>query len=291
MTISNLGWGDNHGASRVRIHLPDQKKFNYSKKVDKDEWSSSSKTLDLKIAGARLKARGKNGFTVLFRGDGASMDLDVTNILPRWQPGNGRIDVEDGYFTYALLAPRAKMTGKVTVGGKTYEVKSTDRAFADHTATNVAPYNFARRFGRFRHFEGDVSIAWREVELHEDFGGRSITWMMVGYKDKIVFSDASISAKLGKLKKDKAGYNVPHAVQIDAKSGKDSVRLIHRATKMKREDLLESYGTAVKAVASAVSTPYRYTLPGTFEMQMTIQGATAEVSGKGTYSFDFLNPK
>jgi hypothetical protein len=113
---------------------------------------------------------------------------------------------------------------------------------------------------------------------------------MVGYKDSIVFQDADADLKFARERKDgRTDYVIPHAVQIDGKSGKDTVRFVMRGGKMKRQDLLASYGRAAKLVASAVSEPYRFELKGKYKLQMTIAGASATVSGRSHYTIDYVS--
>ena len=293
LTISNLGVGDKHAAARVRIQLPDRdKEFQYFQRVGHEACSSSSASLDLEVAAVRLATKGEKGFTIELDDpdSGVKMELEFKNELARWKPGNGRVDVEDGYLAYGMLAPRASVKGRVFIDDKWHDVTSTRRAFGDHTATNLAPYVLGTRFSRFRVFDKDLTIAWREFKLGEKYGGRSITWMLVGYKNKIVFADASANLRTGRVSKDgQTGYNIPYAVQIDGKDGKDQVKMVLRGSRMKRTDLLESYGTFARVVAGAVSKPYRYDFPCDYTIQMNIGGATATVKGKGSYSFDFLN--
>ena len=292
-TISNLGFGDGHGQAKVRIKQPGQKEYSFTEKVGEGSWTSRTDTLDLTIANVRLRAKDAKGYQLDFAypKDGTAFSLTFTNDLPMWRPGNGRIKVKDGYFKYGMIAPRASATGTLTRGGKTMKITSSGKGFADHTATNVAPFDFAKRFGRFRMQKGDVMITWREVTLAEEYGGKSLTWMMVGYKDKIVFSDASASMKTGKHVKDaKTDYTIPYAVQVDGKSKGDSVSFVMRASKMEREDLLESYGTAAKLVAGAVSKPFRYEFPSKYAIEMNIGGTKAKLSGTAPYSFDYINP-
>lgn len=294
LTISNLGVGDNHASVRVRIQLPGRdKEFEYTKKVDAADWSSAKGELDLKIAGFQLKGQDNKHFSMALddSASGVKMELAFTNNLPMWKPGNGRIDVSNGYLAYGMLAPRASVKGRVFIDGEWREVVSTRGAFADHASTDVAPYAFANRFSRFRTFNGKLTLAWREIKLAPEYGGRSMTWILVGYKDKIVFSDAGAVLKTGRVSTDSVtGYKIPYAVQIDGKSGKDSVKIVMRASKMKRTDLLESYGTVARMVAGAVSKPFRYEFPSEYTIQMNIGGATATLKGTGSYSFDIMNP-
>ncbi|QDG52845.1 carotenoid 1,2-hydratase [Persicimonas caeni] len=289
-TVSNLGWGDGQGGAAVRVRLPGHDKYKFKEKADDDEWSYSSKKFDIDIADTRVRARGKNTFVVTHKGDDVSFKLLFKNTTPMWKPGSGEIKVKDGYYKFNMLAPRANVTGEVTIGGKTIKVKGTKKGYADHVATNIAPFDFAKRFSRFRTYNNDVFVMWREIKLHSDYGSRSYTWAVVGYKDKIVFSDPDATIRFARMRKDpKGGYKFPMAIQIDGKDGKDSIKLVMRGKSFKRIDLLENYGAAAKMVASTVSNPYRYDVKCKYTLQMTIQGAKAQVSGNSHFVMDYIN--
>ena len=293
-TISNFGLGDGHGAARLRIKLPGRKKeYAHFEKVDRDEWSFKEDTLDLTISGLRLKAKDASGFELTFASpDGeVKLELEVTHTLPMWQPGRGRIDVADGgYLAYGVLSPRGTAKGRVFIDGEWRDLSATKTVFADHSASNVAPFDLATHFGHSRAYKDDVTVAWRTIRLSEKYGGQTFTWVMVGYKDEIVLSDADATLKTGDVKRDKkTGYNVPYTVQVQGKSGKDHVKLVARGEKMKRKDLLDKYGSAAKLVAGAVSNPYRYEFQAPFAMELTVSGAEAKVGGESNYYFDFMN--
>ena len=289
-TISNLGWGDGKGGVEVRVNLPGQKKYSFSDDVKAKKWSYSKSSFDIDILKTRVQAQGKNKFLLTHQGKDVSFKLTFTNTVPMWKPGTGEIKVKDGYYKFNLIAPRANVAGEVTIGGKTFKVKGTKNGYADHVATNIAPFDFAKRFSRFRNYNDDVFVMWREIQLHPDYGGESFTWLVVGYKDQVVLSDPNAKIKFANLRNDaKAGYKFPMAIQIDGTNGKDSVKLVMKGKSFKRTDLLASYGAAAKLVASAVSNPFRYSVDADYTLQMTIQGAQAQISGDSHYVVDYTN--
>jgi hypothetical protein len=290
LTISNLGWGDAHGASTVRIKWPGRTKYAFKKKVGEDEWTHSKSHLDIDIADTRVTTTDGNKIRLRHKSNKVEFDITFRNRIPMWQPGTGQITTEDGYHKFNLIAPRADVTGEITFGDKTYDVKGSRSGYGEHVATNIAPYDFADRFSRFRDYDDDIFVMWREIKLTEDYGGKSVTWILIGYKDKIVFSDANASMRFARMRKDsESGYRFPMALQIDAKNGADEVKLVMKGRRFKRKDLLESYGSAVKSIASTVAEPYQFDIKCNYQMQMTVSGATAKVSGKGHYVMDYIN--
>lgn len=284
-TISNLGWGTHNGAVEVRVDLPNQPKYRHSQKVGSDEWTYGKGKFELKIDNTRVIQQGTSGFRIVHTGD-VPFDIVFDNKMPMWKPASGKIDVEGGFYQFTLIAPRADVSGTV----KGQAVVGTRSGYGDHVATNVAPYDLATRFTRMRNYNGDVFVIWREIKLAPSQGGKSLTWVMVGFKDEIVFADARAKMREGSIKIDPVTkYRVPLSIQIDGKKGEDSIKLVARGKNYKKRDLLDEYGQVVKMVASAFSKPVRYTVDMEYQLQMTIKGATATVSGNSNYVVDYLN--
>jgi hypothetical protein len=288
-TISNLGWGDGHGAASVRVSLPGVKKYTFNEKVDSDDWKYGKDNFSLDIAKTHVHAVGDG--TYILKHDGSvKLELTFKSTVPMWRPGTGRIKVDDGYYKFAVIAPRADVSGRVFIGGKWVTIKSTNNGYAEHSATNVAPYELGTRYSRMRTVEGDVFVMWRETKLSKEYGARSYTFVLVTYKDKVVFGDASAKIKFGNVRRDsKTGYAVPLTVQIDGDSGGDSIKMIVEGSKYSRSNLLDSYGAAAKAAAALVTDPYRFSVDNKYTLQMTIQGTTATISGDGRMVFDYVN--
>lgn len=288
-TVSNMGWGDRNGAARVYLSTPElDAPYRFSDKVDEKAWRSAKDRFMLDIAKTTVEAKDDRTFVITHKGD-VELELTFENLMPMWKPGRGQLDVKDGYYRFHLISPRAKVTGRAKIKGKWVPLVSTNKGYGDHIDTNVAPYDFAQRFARSRHFNGDLFIIWREITLSKEYGGESVVWLMIGYKDKIIFSDPRAKLRIGQKRQDaKTGYTLPYAVQVDAQQGGDKVKLIMRGKRMKKTDLLKSYGNAVKLLASAVSAPFRYEFPCSYALQMEIKGARAQVRGQAHYTFDYV---
>ncbi len=289
-TISNLGWGDRHGAAQVRVKLPDRENYSFQKKVGSGEWSYAKDSFKLDIAKTTVEGHDDGSFE--YRHDGeVKLEATLESDVSMWQPGRGRLDVDGGFMEMDMYGLRGTLEGRVKVGGEWRSVKSTRNAYADHTATNIAPYDLGTRFSRTRIYDddNDVFVMWREIKLVDGYGGESINWVVVGYRDRIVFSDPDADVSFGKVRKDRVGYDVPHAVQIEGKSGGDSIKLVLKANDMRRKNLLKRYGTVVRTFAKTVSEPYNYYLDADYALQMDIDGARATVRGDGGYVVDYLN--
>ena len=289
-TISNIGWGNQKGAAEVKVKLPDHEDYQFNKKVDRDKWSYAKDRFKLDIADTVIEGNEDGTFALHHDGE-VDLEMTLSSDVPMWRPGRGRVEVDDGYMAMDIFQLRGTAEGTVTIDGNKREFKSTRDVYADHVSTDIAPYNLANRFSRTRVYDDDHDLffLWREIKLTGEHGGESVNWVMVGYKDQIVFSDANAEVKFGKVRKDKVGYSIPYAIQIEGESGEDNVKIVLRAQDMRRKNLLRNYGSVVKTFAKTVSEPYNYYFHCKYAVEMDIQGAKATVRGKGGYVVDYLN--
>jgi hypothetical protein len=293
-TISNLGMYDGHGQVEVKVRWPDRKNYSFSHKYGSDEWSYGRRQFQLKMGETRVKAKGDDGFVVTHSGnhEGEKLKLEfvLQNQAEMWTPG--AIESGDSYYRVHFLGLQSNASGTVSFGDESKELEGTDKGYADHTRTNVAPFNLAKRISSGRKYEDDPNIffIWRHLDLTSDYGGGKEGFLLVGYNNQIVFSSSDPDFTFAKHKKDpKGGYRVPQAVQINGEKGKDSVKLVLRADDMDRSYLLEGYGRVVRMAASAMTNPYHYYMTGTYGLQLNIEGVEASVRGDAGYVIDCFN--
>jgi hypothetical protein len=287
-TVGNVGPGDEHGAVSVRLDLPGRSTYAFQKKVS--DWSYSKETFRLEIAGTTVEAVEDDQFRLTHRNGDVALEVVFERTLPMWRPGNGRIAVDDRYMTTELIAPRADVTGTFATDAQTRSIRGTRSGLADHAISLFLPYQLARRFSRHHVFDDDLFVAWREIQLLDAHGGESLTWIVVGYEEQIVFSNADAEATFLEMKRDsETGYRVPLGVRIRGRTGGDSVTWRARGRNLRRRDLLAVYGPLVRMLARAVTQPYQYRLDADYTLQMSIEGADATVRGEGTYSMDYFH--
>lgn len=290
-TITNLGIRNGYGAAQVRVRWPGESNYSYGERVSRSNWSFDENRFALDIADTQVEADGNDAFILRHQGDGIEIELRFVNNIPMWQPGNGEIRQGDDYYRFTLTSPRADVTGRVNIGGQWHDVTGARAGYADHVATNVAPYNLAKRFTRFRNYNGDLFVMWREIELTDDYGGQTVSWVVIGQGDQIIFEDSGPTVGFGNATRDsETGYNVPHAVQVEASNGDRGMRFQLRGDDVARRDLLESYGRAARAVASRLSNPFEYTIAGDYALEVVLGDRRIRTTGSSHYTVDFVNP-
>jgi len=286
-TVSNLGWGDNKGATSVRVKLPGQKTYTYRKELDADEWAMDRKSFNIRMGKSTVQANG-NGYSLRHEGN-MSFELKLENVVPSWKPGSGKIDVNDETFQLALMSPKARVSGRIKVDGQWQPVSSAN-GMGDWSMSTIAPYDLAQRFSRFRADEGDYAVVWREIQTVEDLGGKSVVWVLVTKGDTIVFASANATlVTSGFVHDDKSDYDVPRTFQITAREGENRISLKVRGGKMKVRDLLAEYGAVARTIAGTKTSPFQFNSDAAFTLKLnTVEGETS-VSGRGPLGIDILN--
>lgn len=289
-TISNLGWGDGHGAVQVRVKRPDRPNYSFKKELSKGKWNYSKDHFMIDMANTRVEASNDKQFVLTHTNKGTNIRLVFDKELPIWKPGSGQLRKGSKLYKLHLIAASADVTGTVEHEGKTQKVDVEDTGYSDHVMTNIAPYNLAKRFARFRTRTNGVFIAWREIHFTDEYGGGKTRFVVMAYKGQYIFSAIDPPMTVGRTKNDPAsGYTFPMQLQINANSGGDEIKLAMHGSDFKRQDLLDKYGYTAKLLASSVTSPYRYTVNCQHNLKMSIGGTTATISGDSHFTLDYLN--
>ncbi len=286
VTISNLGWGDRHGVTTGKIKIPGQKTYSFKKKLDEDDWSYKRDRFEIAVGPTKVSGSAADGFTVTHQGK-KSFEITFTSKTPMWRPGIGRFLHDGNIYGTILAVPWGNVSGWVeTDSGKT---NISGVGMFDHGISTFAPYNLANKFSRMRHYEDGFFIAWREVDLTEDAGGESITWIVVGKNDQILFSDASAKISWSSFgKHDESGHSVPTSVKITGTDGSKALIFEFSGRRARATDLLAQFGSAARAVAGTVSNPWQFEIKGKYDLKVTGGGGMTR-TGRASVEFDMLD--
>lgn len=290
-TISNLGLGSGYGAAEVNVRWPGKEQYKYAERVSRRKWSYEQSRFAMDISNTQVEAQGDNVIVLRHQGKDVKVELRFENRIPMWRPGTGEVRNGDDYYRFTLISPRADVTGRIFIDGEWHEVTGRRQGYGDHVATNVAPYDLAKRFTRFRDYNDDLFVMWREIELTERYGGQVVSWIVVGIGDEIVYQDAAPGVQFGNLERDKeTSYNIPYAAQVNSEREGAQLRFLLRGEGMRRRDLLQSYGRIARAVAGRFAKPFEYNISGDYALEVEVGGRRLRTTGTSHYTVDFVNP-
>jgi len=289
----NLGSGERGLTFIARYTGPDGKDHRIEEKFSKSEWSQTvGDTVQIQLGRHRLQGTPKE-WTVLAEDDERRFELTFAATAPPWRPGDGRAEFGSDWLDMTVLAPRAKVTGTIQVGGAATEV--TGSGYALHTFSTMAPYETAKRMVGIRTESGPLAFYVKEIEPAARWAGAEpIRWLLVARKGKVVFETTDFTFTPTDVTPDTEHpnqYPVPHAFQIEAKDGARTLTAVVKATKQRsRSDRLARVSAVERAVASQFAQPVEYVFHAVYEVQLDDgTGKPETYKGRAIYELDHLN--
>lgn len=155
LTFSNAGLGDGKGLCRM-LYVPSEgSAITGSKRFDRDEWSHSQadQRSTLTVGPCRL-AGGPSATHVEAKLGDTRLALSIESKAKRVRPPNSAVEVEDGFWKYNVLIPRARAIGELETKGRTTALQGW--TFVDQARSTALPGDIATSWVRYRGLKGDA---------------------------------------------------------------------------------------------------------------------------------------
>ena len=128
--------------------------------------------------------------------DGITFDLTFTNEVPTWMPGGGRTTYGDrDYFAWCVGAPRARVSGTVTIHGETIEADGI--GYHDH---NWGVGDMKRIIDHWywgRLYTDDLTVIYANVHTTKKYGSHSSMPLMVARGSEVLVSTGEVTSLEG----------------------------------------------------------------------------------------------
>lgn len=294
LRIANLGPGDGRMEVTVRTRDPrNRKRLKYSAKLDRDGWTHAKGRF--LINAGQIEVEGTPAQITVRRTAGDfQFELVFARQAKGWRPGDGRVRVgDDGYYSTEIIFPRARVKGFVAPGGTRLPVQGW--GYALHSFSNVAPPDLARRWVQFDSHDSEYAVYLRHFVPAKGLGQKPVSFLLVTYKDQVVFQSYRVRIKAEKVSRDgktKARYVKPARIVVQAEARGQTVQAVLEGTKLyHRSAMLEEAGTVERMVIARFAEPVDYNYRCDYTIRITNAGhPPVEFKGKATYSVNYLNP-
>lgn len=290
--VTNIGIGDDKGAVRVTWVDPDKVKTVCRKKYDDDEWTASKSEYLLKFGKNRAKGDSE-GIELNIKCKKLSMELKFDNQAPPLKPGGGVLRFgDDGTYSMVFSSPRARVTGTVSAGGKSYTIDAPGHA--THSRTTMYPHKQVHRWFRFTKIAKDISIILAEMESVPDYYNARNGWALLADSKGRIASTVRINFKYdGYIEDTRSGekYVIPRRVRIVAADGSTQVVGVLLMKKIRSaKDPTADLDTISRTVMRRFTKPREYKIDCTYDFKIKTQKEERRVKGEGTYKFVYVNP-
>ncbi len=291
--VSNMGIGDGKGGAKIEITAADGARLQ-TKKDFGSSWKSGKSEFSLSADGWKFE-KNADGFKFSGGDDKISVDAAAVALAAAWRPGPFPFyKNDDGFYDYALLAPRASFTGTVKFAGETREFKGT--GFVDRSVADMAPHKLAKRWLKFRFFSGEYACIFAGF-APPDAKGNAVYkgYLWLGKGSETLFSGTDVSASFSDFFIDKASksrYELPSKIEISVASGDKRVAAaLSKKKLLKRKEILKDLPFAVRKIAQSFSEPLDFVFSGSFEIKLYGADGSirAEVSDDRDYVMQYIN--
>ncbi|MGJ0120692.1 lipocalin-like domain-containing protein [Williamsia sp. MIQD14] len=153
-------------------------------------------------------------YTVHFAEDDVVIDLEFANEIAPWMPGQGETHFGNGeIFGWCVGGPRAKVTGRLSIGAKRWEVTGT--GYADHNWGVGDMRKVIDRWHWGRLYVEDYSLLYAVVLTQEGYGSHQIAPVMVADGAEVILSSGEAVLEEGPLLPDAdAGRDYPSWISL-----------------------------------------------------------------------------
>jgi|GEM_PF-2610348 len=293
--INNLGIGDFKAGVSMSYSPAKGKGAGLAEKADYGEWKYNRSGDFLLSIKNNFVTGNEKGFHIKGKDDNFAIDVQFKNRVAPWRPKDGRVlygpNGEDGIYDFLLMAPRADVSGTVTVRGKTIQVKGI--GFGDHSTMDVPAFDQSRRWIRLRAYDKRHSVLLSEFVTPPAQGSVRIPWLLVTRDGVPILQSFRYRLKPVTYGPDEkySRYVTVTEYELEAKS-----KRVHLKGRVKMKKLLSRYSFVnklppiIRSIVRQVVDPMSFTWRNEFSFTLVVDGEEVDVQGEGISEMTYSNP-
>jgi predicted secreted hydrolase len=184
---------------------------------------ASDQSLDVSIADMRLWKHGSVIRCVVPRGQ-VLVDVTLTPTVGPWRQGSGRVELgaPDDSWNWMMNVPRGRLSGKVTVGGRTFDAAGW--GYLDHSWSNRAFFDFSRHWITLRYFSPKGSLTLFQMLPSEDLGETPVNNLAMSNDGRPVGSTDDVRVSFADWRQ-ATDYRIPTAITAKGRVGETDVTI------------------------------------------------------------------
>ncbi|NHJ87331.1 MAG: carotenoid 1,2-hydratase [Asgard group archaeon] len=163
----------------------------YVERKWEQNYSSSKEQCNIQIKDNYFKGDLKK-YKIKAKGKRIEAELELINLSQPWRPGTGFLyfkkeNEEEKYFAWFPSVPFGKVTGTLTIDGKT--TKITGRGYHDHNWGNTDPCDLFDHWYWSRSHIGDYILLACDLVSHKSYGYQQMPYVLLLDKQGVIADD------------------------------------------------------------------------------------------------------
>jgi hypothetical protein len=278
---SNIGVFAGSAAVNLSFRNPGKMGKHYVFEYKQSEWGEDPKIGRIGV-GSNWMAFKDGKAEVRIKEESVTMALQLESWTKGAKLHRGKYTVgKDGWIEVFNPIPRATMTGKITIDGKSFNFKGD--AFVDHWVQTLLATDYCHRMYTVRFFHDDYTVALLIQEPQKKIGKGRVIQAMVTDRNGIISFGGPLKLRGKDRKKDPKGHS--YATTYEVEYGKTDGAVQFKGTfgagrLWDRDAILDQLNAAQKQIVKMVAgNPVVYRLEGEADLTLTVDGEVNRLRG------------
>jgi CrtC N-terminal lipocalin domain len=250
----------------LHVYNPDGSRHEVRKHYPASAVQVSSQRCDVKVGHNHAKVidQGPGGLLahhVFIREDGLEFDLRFDSDVPMWRPGHGKTSYgSEDFFAWVVAAPRARVSGTVTVNGRRSEVQGV--GYHDHNWGVGTMGRIVDHWYWGRIYADDLTCIYANVFTTERYGRQVSKPFMLARGSEVVLSTGEVTITEGPRVYDaRADQHYPSTLSLRAEDGLAELKLTVREV-LHAHDLIDDVPVVKNPLVKMFAKPLINTFVG-----------------------------
>ncbi len=282
----NLGWSRGYIDTYITYSDPTSGLLVDNIQVGPEDVKIDETGFGISAGDKRIELEGDH-YRIRWHGEKIQADLTYKILVPSFQQGDGtmRFEGTDDFVKYNFPIPWAEVEGKITIEGKTHELKGWGSM--NHDWQVLSPTRFMSDWRALWLYTDDATVSVVRCTA-EDFKGEWVQRLMVAERRKVLFSSHDYTFEELDFKP-VPGSNVPcpSRFRLEAVHGDDRIKGEIRVTGIQeKKEILGEFPSFFRQMAKLFvdeTWSYRFWVDYNFEFHQ--EGKTRRINGRGTGNY------
>jgi hypothetical protein len=247
-----------------------------------DQVKADLNKVDVNIAGSTIKGTFPD-YALDLKAEDLKMKLHFRGETPDFMLGQDMIHFGsemDRIWTVGVMAPRAKVTGTVTIDDK--EIPFDGKGYFDHGRSNIKIPDFSRWWYVLRILEDDFSLGAMQIVLTEDYDAGEISVIHLTLGDTVIANSGAVTIDhAGELTHEGSEIIYPETFTINYSNGNTKLTGTVKFDRMVEGiNVLDRLSAIVRKFVRVLYTdPWQFRLSGSADLSLEHNGEIRKLNG------------
>jgi len=270
---------------QLSIYTPEGETFKHYIFPPRSAFSASSESCDVRVGDSYMRGAYPR-YEISMEAEGDRVDLVFESEVPGWKPQTGVNIVPFPRLKsmgWVVPVPRARVTGTLTMDGKTVEVEG--HGYHDHNFGEAPIFHSVDNWHWGHIVSGDLGITWADITMNRSLGYQHALMFLLSRSGRLVHESPDIRLSYSGWRDDRA-YLHPFPGVIKVSFGEEGGPARGEISMWVREvietqDLLDMVGIPAPMVrlAHLLSKPYYFRWLSSVEGSLEVEGEAIEFGG------------